>query len=501
MNKKILISLSIIGVVAALAVGGTIAYFSDTETSTGNTFTAGVLDLKIDNHCFYNGDNCYCSDMQNPQTCTWLTGPNQGQSCTCTWGLADLDGKVFFNFTDLKPGDQGEDTISVHVENNDAFACVKIKPTANDDVDCTEPEKQNDQNCSEPNNFLWDGELAQNLNFVFWADICNIPNQAYPGDNVYTKNCDEILMQGPASNILGGATFALADSKINNVGEGNGKPLTGGKTYYIGKAWCFGKLTTDPQISCDGKLVNNAAQTDTLKGNIEFYAVQARNNTGFTCQDKNLIGYWKFNEGEGNIAHDSSGYGNHGTIYGANWASPALSFDGIDDYVNIGNNSNLQITSAITLEAWIKTPSYWNKQYPTPVSKANYTFGYPGDWDGEYWIAIRSLDGRISFAFAPAGGNAIDHWSNGWLLPNTWYHIAATFDDSADKVKIYINGVLDKEFTEYQKPGVTNHPVRIGQGGNYPYQNSWFNGIIDEVRIYKRVLSASEILEHYQSGF
>src|SRR4030042_1466539 len=49
MNKKLIISLSIIGVVAAIAVGSTIAYFSDTETSTGNTFTAGTLDLKVSN--------------------------------------------------------------------------------------------------------------------------------------------------------------------------------------------------------------------------------------------------------------------------------------------------------------------------------------------------------------------------------------------------------------------------------------------------------------------
>jgi len=48
MNKKILISLSVIGVVAAIAIGGTIAYFSDTETSTGNTFTAGVIDISVD---------------------------------------------------------------------------------------------------------------------------------------------------------------------------------------------------------------------------------------------------------------------------------------------------------------------------------------------------------------------------------------------------------------------------------------------------------------------
>ncbi|MDD5433725.1 MAG: TasA family protein [Candidatus Pacebacteria bacterium] len=51
MNKKIIISLAIIGIVGAIAVGGTVAYFTDTETSTGNTFTAGTLDLKVDSEC------------------------------------------------------------------------------------------------------------------------------------------------------------------------------------------------------------------------------------------------------------------------------------------------------------------------------------------------------------------------------------------------------------------------------------------------------------------
>ena len=102
MNKKILVSLSVIGVVAAIVVGGTIAYFSDTETSTGNTFTAGAIDLTIDNESYYNGVR------------------SEGTS----WQLADLIDQLFFNFSDLKPGDWGEDTVSIHVDNNDAWACV-----------------------------------------------------------------------------------------------------------------------------------------------------------------------------------------------------------------------------------------------------------------------------------------------------------------------------------------------------------------------------------------
>ncbi len=112
MNKKILISLSLIGLVAAIAIGGTIAYFSDTETSIGNTFTAGAIDLKIDNESYVTDHNGIL--VASPET---------------SWQLSDLDGQVFFNFADLKPGDIGEDTISIHVNNNDAWMCMSTEIT------------------------------------------------------------------------------------------------------------------------------------------------------------------------------------------------------------------------------------------------------------------------------------------------------------------------------------------------------------------------------------
>ena len=59
MNKRIIISLSVIGLVAAIAIGGTMAYFNDTEVSTGNVFTAGSIDLKVDHTlATYNGNPC-----------------------------------------------------------------------------------------------------------------------------------------------------------------------------------------------------------------------------------------------------------------------------------------------------------------------------------------------------------------------------------------------------------------------------------------------------------
>ena len=116
MSKRILIGLSVIAAVAAIVVGATTAYFSDIETSTGNTFTAGSIDLKVDNHCYYNGKEC---KKVNDGVYHWFNGDTDtGETCTCAWGLDDLDGHVFADFSDLKPGDWGEDTISFHVHDN-----------------------------------------------------------------------------------------------------------------------------------------------------------------------------------------------------------------------------------------------------------------------------------------------------------------------------------------------------------------------------------------------
>jgi len=272
MNKKILVSLSVIAAVAAIAIGGTIAYFSDTETSTGNTFTAGEIDLTVDNTS-YRSDND--GHMVLNEGTTWRE-------------LKDLEGgDLFFDFADLKPGDLGEDTVSLHINSNDAWLCATIDITANDDVTCTEPELGDDSDCNASGSF--NGELARDLNFIFWAD---------DGDNVLETG-ENVLTQGPASDVLNGVTYALADSD-HNIWEEDG-PMGAGDTQYIGKAWCFGELSTPrlPQeigntsgpdqrpgsVLCNGASVNNAAQSDNLMGNITFYAEQARNNGQFLCSN------------------------------------------------------------------------------------------------------------------------------------------------------------------------------------------------------------------------
>ncbi len=262
-NTRILLSFITLLFAASVIIGGTLAFFSDTETSTDNTLAAGAIDLKIDNTSFYN----------------------HASSSATTWSLRDLTpNDLVFNFTDIKPGDEGEDTISIQVDDNDAWACMDMTLTKDDDIDCTEPELIDDPTCSE-NDDPNDGELGGLLNFVFWTD---------DGDNVLETH-ESVIASGSASSVLDNS-IVLADAVTNNVGGNVGDPLTGKKTYYIGKAWCFGALTQNPVagnlgispivdsgVLCDGSLLNNASQTDSLMGDISFSAVQHRNNPRFTC--------------------------------------------------------------------------------------------------------------------------------------------------------------------------------------------------------------------------
>ena len=271
----------VLGIVTAAAIGLSSAFFSDTEKSQGNLLQAGDLDLQIDNTSYYSG---YPYPHVSPDT---------------SWQLDDLPGHLFFNFQDIKPDDHGEDTISLHAE-NDYWACMEMKVTKDDDNTCTEPEKLDDPNCDiptpEPNPNLFDGELGGLLNFVWWPD---------DGDNVLEEDEKPFLGVATASAVLN-SSVTLADSS-GSIFPTPG-PLPGGTTVYIGKAWCFGNMGLSPLpqapyespaddnneqggpgtpedggFTCDGSALNNSSQTDVLMGDISFLAVQSRNNQGFIC--------------------------------------------------------------------------------------------------------------------------------------------------------------------------------------------------------------------------
>ncbi|MBI2024444.1 hypothetical protein HYT00_03605 [Candidatus Giovannonibacteria bacterium] len=294
--KKIIVSLSVIAAVAAVAIGASTAFFNDTETSAGNTFTAGAIDLKVDSTQHYNGMVCTrTGSTGDGPIYTWQPEngtpqpyyPAQDSPCDGTWTLTDLQNGVqkFFNFTDIKPGDNGENTISLHIDSNPAWACVDVNITQNDDVSSTEPELAT----GDPQNTdsIFDGELAQNIKFAAWLDQGTNPGfqgqgqDSAEGDNIWQGNTSEPLLfsnqSGPASDVLGGRTYTLADSVTGN-------PIPAGETRYIGLAWCAGtQSTVGGVITCDGAGMGNDTQTDMMVADIAFRVEQSRNNPNFLC--------------------------------------------------------------------------------------------------------------------------------------------------------------------------------------------------------------------------
>ncbi len=301
--NRILLSLGVIAFVGAAAAGATGAFFNDTETSTGNTFAAGDIDLQIDSVAHYNGMVCTLvgntyhwipeSDVtldQNMQpvadvdmneqtewdvfnTANPTQYPEAGTACQGTWPVGNLDENTlgmdeFFNFSDIKPGDNGENTVSVHVGSNDAWMCVSIANIADADNTCTEPEDSEvGELCtvSVPENTV-NGELDSNLNFFAWRD---------DGDNVFESG--EVALGGPvAANTLLAQSWALAES--------GDTPIPGDSTQYIGLAWCAGTMSVvGNTISCNGSGMSNLAQTDSWGADLTFYVEQSRNNPNFLC--------------------------------------------------------------------------------------------------------------------------------------------------------------------------------------------------------------------------
>jgi predicted ribosomally synthesized peptide with SipW-like signal peptide len=245
--KRIIISLAVIGAVAAIAIGATTAFFSDTETSTGNTFTAGAIDLKVDSECTYNG-------VASDQCGTWEAKDLVGDSRDPNGGL--VLGDRFFNFKDVKPGDYGENTISLHVVNNDAWVCAEVSNLANAENGCNEPEGLVDQTCDNPG--VGQGELQNALVMTVWKD------DGVDGEG----KCDNIQQEGERTLISGYPINGILPIYDSTTQTGS---LAAGDTTCLGVSWSLPAAT------------GNEVQTDSLTGDISFRVEQTRNNPDFSC--------------------------------------------------------------------------------------------------------------------------------------------------------------------------------------------------------------------------
>ncbi|MHC4691470.1 MAG: lamin tail domain-containing protein [Planctomycetota bacterium] len=189
-----------------------------------------------------------------------------------------------------------------------------------------------------------------------------------------------------------------------------------------------------------------------------------------------LVSHWKFDDGSGNTATDSTGT-NNGTLIGSpTWTTGringAISFDGIDDYVAVSPIVPL-LGNSVTAQAWIRTSEFagiWN-----PILTQNAGNGY--------YFYVSS--GRPSF-YIVVGAAYVQAVSSETINANQWYHVAGTNDGSY--LKLYINGQMKDSATSTGFLGVNSNACI----GYEPTSQLFYSGLIDDVRIYNRALSESE---------
>jgi len=197
-----------------------------------------------------------------------------------------------------------------------------------------------------------------------------------------------------------------------------------------------------------------------------------------------LVGYWKFDEGTGMTAVDSSGYGNDGTLKGPpEWAvgqlGEALDFDGSSDYVEVPHNPSLSITEAITIAAWT---------YMSTGASGEMAIVSKGGWAANnlpYELTMEA-GSIIYWQFYDDAGR--DTCSPDSPPVDEWHHITGTYDGTL--FKCYIDGELADEWAYTGTMPENGLSVMIGRRTTGGCQ---FNGLIDEVMIYNHALSDDQV--------
>ncbi len=235
-----------------------------------------------------------------------------------------------------------------------------------------------------------------------------------------------------------------------------------------------------------------------------------------------LVGYWKFDEGSGSSAADASGNGNTGTLQptgsGPTWQSGAacksgscLLFDGLDDFVNVANEFNFDFerTNPFSIALWVK-PNVADTSIQTPVAKMRIAapmrgWNFTTNYDGNF--GRNPAPGFIGFQLAGDwdAGNRIAVYSSAVTNLNngSWHHYVVTCDGSstAAGIKIHQDGQPLPITTQFDNLTLSMlNDINVFLGSRDTHDFGPYAGHSDQNRIYNRALSASEVLDLYNSG-
>jgi hypothetical protein len=290
-----------------------------------------------------------------------------------------------------------------------------------------------------------------------------------------------VAVTAPAPGATVSGSIALTATATDNVG------VVGVQFFVDGTAIGAEDTTAPYTLVWDSRTVANgphtvtarardAAGNSTVSGAVSFTVT---NNTG-------LIGAWGFEEGTGTTTADQSGNSLNGALSNATWTTAgrygnALSFNGTNAWVTVADNNLLDLTTGMTLEAWVR-PATTGPDFTTVVLKERGTTSLA--------YALYGVDGanRPPSGYINRNGNDVPVVGTSLLPLNTWSHLAVTYDGA--NMRLFVDGTQVAIRAQTGATSTSANPLRFG--GNVVW-GEYFNGLIDEIRIYNRALTAAEL--------
>ena len=244
------------------------------------------------------------------------------------------------------------------------------------------------------------------------------------------------------------------------------------------------------------RIWNEARSIEEIRGNM-----YRQLSSDIIASSSNLAAYFTMDHADGTNLRDFAGNLNDGTLNNmsnSNWITStvlydfrqSLDFDGVDDYVSLGKSNKLQLTNAITLEAWV---------YPRSISQWGAVFSNlqnNGTSESGYGMVLDGDSEEIVWWLQTVGGTADDDANYPRFTPtlDTWQHIACTYNGS--EMKLYVDGILVESKTRNGDIDWSNLPIEARIGSYIDDdENYYFDGQIDDIRIWKRALTANQIAE------
>ncbi|MHA3773494.1 LamG-like jellyroll fold domain-containing protein [Verrucomicrobiota bacterium sgz303538] len=314
------------------------------------------------------------------------------------------------------------------------------------------------------------------------AGNVSAPSDEAGGTAVADTQAPNVTVTAPTNGAVVSGSVTITASATDDQG-------VAGVQFQVDGANIGAEDTSAPfSVVWDTRLFSNASHTiraiarDATGNQTTSSAVSVTVSNTTPPSIPGLIAAYGFNEGTGTTTSDQSGSGNNGTIVGATWttasrAGQALSFDGTSNRVNINDSASLDLTGAMTLEAWV---------YPTALS--GWRTVLMKEISSGLAYALYAHDGSRPAVYIRIGNSDVGLAGSSPLALNTWTHLAATYNGNT--LRLYVNGVSVGSRTVSGTLPVSTLPLRIG--GNAVW-GEYFAGRVDEARIYNRALTASEI--------